>query len=728
MHLFGKGCGMTLSPAEITKLASKAESIFVSAFDVHNTMGEIRNRVKEAISCLDTIIRNAPANTLYPYALKHAEMIYRAISWEGGVIPWGWLMPCDSSFAVLSDEEAKKLVENGNTILLEKSGDQRALCYFDTIIKYSAPTAYYFSKRADCRIGIGNIGGAVEDFTRAIELDPHQAKYYKLRAICNAALFPSGKLSGENINKLLQDYRTAMQKDPTAADVWMKLISLNMLLNDWDEVISLCGQSQSYINDHNDKALRAWILCLALTLSGDTYTEEDIQSLRESRLVHGSFIEYIINHLLEFSEDSKVQEQTKKKLLVLNTLLLVHMSDLNLSSQLCISLGLWDEALKILEQYLQQNPEDDQAWERKWEVLAKLGQLDNTYKNNPTLPKAWLGAIVSALLLGDWNEATNLCRESEPFITNPTDKADRAWYLCLALVHAGKAVPNEELINAIESKRTNGVVFNQLVQKAKDMSEESTQQIERKTSFLDILLKPVVERLTKQSQLPGESNIWPILSQKADLLSRLGRNEEELDARLLIMELTSFPGNWIKISDCFRNLSRFPEALKAAEKAMEWGPTFSEAWLAKGKCFEMMSHYKDALNAYSKAAEPNPGDYYSKDLPSKNVWAPYALQNKIALLSKLGNFREELKALDQLFTMTPGWVTINQIDEIISKNSLKDSHILSEAWFQKARLLSFNNDSENAEICLSTAIEIDPKIRQLVANEKLVKNLLPSDK
>ena len=236
-------------------------------------------------------------------------------------------------------------------------------------------------------------------------------------------------------------------------------------------------------------------------------------------------------------------------------------------------------------------------------------------------------------------------------MTHPQDKADRAWYLCLALALAGKPVPEVELIKATQSKKTNGVVFNHFVQKVKEMSEESTLQIERKNILLDMLLKPVVNRITNHAQPPNDNNIYPILAQKADLLSRLGRYEEELAVRLLIMQPMDFPfpGNWIKLSDCYRNLSKYPEALEAAEKAMKWGPTCSEAWLATGKCLEKMTRYQEALNAYSKAAAPNPDDYYSKDLPGKNIWAPYALKHKIALLFKLGNFHDELIALDQLF-------------------------------------------------------------------------------
>ena len=153
----------------------------------------------------------------------------------------------------------------------------------------------------------------------------------------------------------------------------------------------------------------------------------------------------------------------------------------------------------------------------------------------------------------------------------------------------------------------------------------------------------------------------------------------------------------------------------------------SQIWLEKGIHFEGMNRYKEALQAYTKAAEPNPGDYYSENLPGNNRYAPDALNKKYSLLLKLRRFQEGLEVVDHLFSLWPDLVTIEQIDEIIGKNPAKDRRVLSRAFFQKARILSFNGDHENAEYFLSKAIELDPRICQLVANEELLKDLLPSD-
>lgn len=374
---------MTLAPSEITKLESKAKSLLESGLDLNNAKDEMEKRVKQALACLDTIIRNAPVDTRYLYAVQHAEMLFRAISWDYGVIPWKDFIPCDSSITVLSDEETRKLAEIGFRILREKTGSEgkRALCYFDTIIKFSAPKAYYFSFRGDCRALCYDALGAVEDYSRAIALDPDQPQYYKIRSLYKAARISSEKTPLESITELLGDYKTAMQQDPTAPDVWLPLMYLTLMLDDWDEVISLCGQSQPFITNPNIKAKRAWILGLALTLAGDPVAEGDMQPLREARIIYTtfdrSFIEKIISHIADLSKDKKLPEKTQRSVDDLNELLLSRLDEQMFSSRMYKSLGLWEKALKSVELLLKQRPDDNEGWVDKCNILIKMGRFDD---------------------------------------------------------------------------------------------------------------------------------------------------------------------------------------------------------------------------------------------------------------------------------------------------------------------------------------------------------------
>lgn len=400
---------------------------------------------------------------------------------------------------------------------------------------------------------------------------------------------------------------------------------------------------------------------------------------------------------------------------------------------------------------------NEQAKREIWKKFIKtIPQVQEDFEaalhSDPTLPEVWLGVIACALLLGNWDEAISLCGESRPFITDPTDQANRAWYLCLALTFAGDIVTEEEKKNIegaiisqgdwnrmLSSTREVGeLVLEHLSKLVKEMGEESIQQKQYKIEVIDILVKPATFLYSEHLPRLGDQNIGELLILKAELLCSLGRYDEELEAWLMVTKLiSSYPGNWLKLSNCLGRLSRYSEGLGAINNMVQnnWhykGFTSmsvfsSQIWLEKGIHFEGMNRYKEALQAYTKAAEPNPGDYYSENLPGNNRYAPDALNKKYSLLLKLRRFQEGLEVVDHLFSLWPDLVTIEQIDEIIGKNPAKDRRVLSRAFFQKARILSFNGDHENAEYFLSKAIELDPRICQLVANEELLKDLLPSD-
>ena len=208
-----------------------------------------------------------------------------------------------------------------------------------------------------------------------------------------------------------------------------------------------------------------------------------------------------------------------------------------------------------------------------------------------------------------------------------------------------------------------------------------------------------------------------------------------LEVHLLLTKLDDItPYYWLDLSNCLGRLSRYSEGLDAINNMVQnnWHyPGFtsmsvfsSRIWLEKGNHFEGMNRYKEALQAYAKAAEPNPGDYYSKNLPGMNRYAPDALNKNIALLVKLTRFQEGLEVLDHLIRLWPDQVSLEQIDEIIEKDPAKNKSVLSDALYQKARVFSFKGDRVNAGTCLLKAIEFDPKKRQLCANEELLKGLL----
>ncbi|MHC1783565.1 MAG: tetratricopeptide repeat protein [Anaerolineaceae bacterium] len=380
-----------------------------------------------------------------------------------------------------------------------------------------------------------------------------------------------------------------------------------------------------------------------------------------------------------------------------------------------------------------------EIWEPFSKIIPKVKDDFNTaLHKDPTLSKVWLGAIACALLQNDWDEAISLCGESVPFVSDAALKADRAWYLCLALTFAGDTVTDEEKTASEDAKTTKSglesmissvprlgeMVFEHLASEIQNMKEESIQEKQKKNDFLDILLKPALAQYDKHSPIFGDNRIWPLLYQKANLLFHLGRYNDELSVRQLII-LSLYPGAWIDLSNCLGRLSRYPEALEAAEKAIGYGAASSEAWLEKGMHFEAMSRFEDALQAYTKAADPNPENYrYPSTLPLKKREAPYCLCKKVALLVRLERYLEGLNVLEHLFSLWPESLMMEQIDEIIGRIPPSDVNDLSEAWYLKARVFAVNGDRDNASFYLTKTIGINPRNRYLATKDKLLKDLL----
>ena len=187
--------------------------------------------------------------------------------------------------------------------------------------------------------------------------------------------------------------------------------------------------------------------------------------------------------------------------------------------------------------------------------LKTTPQVQDDFKaalhSDPTLPDVWLGVIACALLLGDWDEAISLCGESRPFITDPTDQANRAWYLCIALTFAGDIVSEEEKKNIESAIVSQGdwnrmlsstpevgeLVFEHLSKLIEEMGEESIQQKQNKIDIIDILIKPAIYFYHKH-HMPklGDKLVEGLLRIKAELLYSLGRYDEETGSTFVINE------------------------------------------------------------------------------------------------------------------------------------------------------------------------------------------------
>ncbi len=201
----------------------------------------------------------------------------------------------------LTDTEIKTLLRQAKQF--ERSDDHNALTkaleIYDMVIE-AAPEPFYYADRSRLRYRLnGNktdlIDGAIADISKAIELDPDQGDYYRLRG--DYQLYKISKISPpynvQSLMPLIEDYRSCISKSPTQAEAWLSLIAVNIMTEDFDEAISLYGQCAFYSDDSVDKLGRSLLGCVALIMAGDKVEDEDLGILGSS----GSELKFITPYI-----------------------------------------------------------------------------------------------------------------------------------------------------------------------------------------------------------------------------------------------------------------------------------------------------------------------------------------------------------------------------------------------------------------------------------------------
>ncbi|MHC1783567.1 MAG: hypothetical protein AB9891_12575 [Anaerolineaceae bacterium] len=291
----------------------------------------------------------------------------------------------------LSEKEITELANRVNILLTTNYEDdarperEEALHHLNTIIVNCPTNAYYFAKRAMVQYTLHNHRAALEDISTAIKLEPDRDRHYLDRAKYSGLIvwFVDRNYSGnieefprEVVVKLVADYRSALQKDPTVSESWMGLIACNLLLNQWDDAISLIGESNPFVTNSIDKVSRVWLLCLALLLAGDTVTADDYKPLSEPGDADGIFIERVMAHAITECRNPNVPEFCRQQIKTVNELLLDRILDLKRASRLCRVCGYTEKEIQILEMHLKENPDDYFAWFNKAEAVETLISSD----------------------------------------------------------------------------------------------------------------------------------------------------------------------------------------------------------------------------------------------------------------------------------------------------------------------------------------------------------------
>ena len=293
----------------------------------------------------------------------------------------------------LTQSEISELAARAETLLFNSDSDAtvndllEALFCLNKLIENSQPNAYYYYLRGRTKYRLNGSGdwslsnnGAVEDISKAIELDPDQANYYHQRGLVRYGLFRYGRMWETGRESALRlshnDLKVAISKDPTDPSVWLILMAFSLILSDWDETISIYGQSKPYVSNKSDQLIRAWLGCLALVLAGDSITEADKQPLIDTEKISGHYyFEDVVRHLCVTNQKA-MTETTRTEIFELIELLLKHIENEILIDRIYHILGLQEKGLEALIRLLKKKPGDPVAWNNMAYTLEELGRYE----------------------------------------------------------------------------------------------------------------------------------------------------------------------------------------------------------------------------------------------------------------------------------------------------------------------------------------------------------------
>ncbi len=287
---------------------------------------------------------------------------------------------------VLSDTEIKRLEEKAEALITSVNPDsanidslKQALGYYNTIIKNSTLSSYYFAKRADVNHMLGvrlnstsYLNSAIADIDRAIEIEPDKGDYCRVRGFYRMELINAHQrdLNSIEVEQTLKDFRACISKEPTQPLAWLHMLALNVIRRDWDEVISVYGQCNPYIHDKEDLLMKSFFGCLALAFAGDPIEKKDVEPLHDKgiqlkRFTHVYSVSSSIGRLFQAE-----QNQTRKERAEEIILLFISHEESWVKKGLMLEqlLGNMEEALKAYEKEIELN-NTSTAWNNKGVIL-----------------------------------------------------------------------------------------------------------------------------------------------------------------------------------------------------------------------------------------------------------------------------------------------------------------------------------------------------------------------
>lgn len=479
----------------------------------------------------------------------------------------------------LSDREIEELLRNIDS--LEKSGEpgssKKILEYYDRIIENAPSHPIYFSERAYIKHRLSMLDSAIEDLDKAIELDQDNARYYDRRG--EYLLQKLEGISGirlkkhQLIDKVISDFKTALEKDPCLESTWLNSMYINILLHNWDECISLYGQCKPYMDKEN-QLVRAWLGCLALIFAGDPLEEEDKEILYDKVIPNRehNMIKAIGEFLKKFACKEGNDEKYEKAIGIHKLFIIGRMKWL---WEYCYlkDLGCYKEALECCNRALDMNPNDAQAVECKIVMLEELQHY--------------------ADLLKFCNQRIEI--ESSRFAIDKLLEK-KAYILAFRM-------------NNMEQNEQGVQIYEELTKRHPSSRQLAIYYCKSKGDFFTKSgsYEEAIKHLDKIAEMNEGLFEYAIVWEKCKLLFKLNRSNEALEILDEMSKKVSYDEyNWLRRGEVFMDANLYDDALKAYEEVIRLSPKNAKAWDNKGVVFKRLGRYEEAFVAFEKAIELNP--------------------------------------------------------------------------------------------------------------------------
>ena len=174
---------------------------------------------------------------------------------------------------------------------------------------------------------------------------------------------------------------------------------------------------------------------------------------------------------------------------------------------------------------------------------------------------------------------------------------------------------------------------------------------------------------------------------------------------------------WYEKGVAFYNLKKYEEAIKCFNKAVEINPKDAEVWDIKGNALASLEKYEESIKCYDKAIEINPE--YAKKVSREYAMICYVEGTVLVSLKK---YEEAINYFSKAIKVNPEYsealsikgttlAYLGKYQEAIGylNKAIEINPEDAKTWYNKGAALSILRKHKEAIRCFSKAIEINPE-------------------